>query len=201
MWILLKIRLWKCEFCEKWYFQNVNFWINWGFLPQCALAYFLNRILAPNSQNYARIKLLRVMLLYMWTENNVGKKKAIYLSRSACSLLVASAGDLSSFGNSAISMLIAVESSAILSSLVFQLCKETMISSVLLHSATQQSQFYQTSSDTPARNSPNSAKLMTNETWHISQNLKSFCPWSDWSLDFLQCSALLSPLRNDEWIL
>ena len=73
-------------------------------------------------------------------------------------------------------MLIAVESSAILSSLVFQLCKETMISSVLLHSATQQSQFYQTSSDTPARNSPNSAKLMTNETWHISQNLKSFWP-------------------------
>ena len=35
MWILWKIRFWKCEFCEKWYFQNVNFGINWGFLPQC----------------------------------------------------------------------------------------------------------------------------------------------------------------------
>ena len=31
----VKMRLWKCEFFEKWHFQNVNFWINWGFLPQC----------------------------------------------------------------------------------------------------------------------------------------------------------------------
>ena len=37
MWILWKMRLWKYEFCEKCDFQNVNFWINWGFLPQCAL--------------------------------------------------------------------------------------------------------------------------------------------------------------------
>ena len=36
MWILWKMRLWNCEFCEKWDFQNVNFWINWGFLPHCA---------------------------------------------------------------------------------------------------------------------------------------------------------------------
>ena len=36
MWILWKMRFWKCEFCEKWDFQNVNFRINWGFLPQCA---------------------------------------------------------------------------------------------------------------------------------------------------------------------
>ena len=35
MWILWKMRFWKCEFWEKWDFQNVNFRINWGFLPQC----------------------------------------------------------------------------------------------------------------------------------------------------------------------
>ena len=37
MWILWKMRLWKCEFCEKWDFENVNFvnneifkmWILW----------------------------------------------------------------------------------------------------------------------------------------------------------------------------
>ena len=27
------IRFWKCEFCEKWDFENVNFWIDCGFLP------------------------------------------------------------------------------------------------------------------------------------------------------------------------
>ena len=41
IWILWKMRLWWCEFCEKWGFQNVNFWINWGFLPQCALMVML----------------------------------------------------------------------------------------------------------------------------------------------------------------
>jgi len=51
-----KMRIWNCEFCEKWdseivifvkneiskmwilwkvRFQIVNFWINWGFSPQC----------------------------------------------------------------------------------------------------------------------------------------------------------------------
>ena len=25
MWILWKLRLWKCELCEKWNFENVNF--------------------------------------------------------------------------------------------------------------------------------------------------------------------------------
>ena len=25
MWISRKIRFWKCEFCEKWDFENVNF--------------------------------------------------------------------------------------------------------------------------------------------------------------------------------
>ena len=35
MWILSKLRFWKCEFCQKWDFENVNFWMNWGFLPQC----------------------------------------------------------------------------------------------------------------------------------------------------------------------
>ena len=25
MWILWKMRLWKCEFCQKWDFENVNF--------------------------------------------------------------------------------------------------------------------------------------------------------------------------------
>ena len=37
MWILWKMRFWKCEFCEKWDFENVNFvknvllklWILW----------------------------------------------------------------------------------------------------------------------------------------------------------------------------
>ena len=27
------MRLWKCEFCQKWYFHNVNFRINLAFLP------------------------------------------------------------------------------------------------------------------------------------------------------------------------
>ena len=44
MWILWKIRLWKCEFCEKWEFQNVNFWINWGFLLQCDTIKMLRRV-------------------------------------------------------------------------------------------------------------------------------------------------------------
>ena len=36
LWILWKMRLRNCEFCKKkWDFQNVNFWINWEFLPQC----------------------------------------------------------------------------------------------------------------------------------------------------------------------
>ena len=35
MWILSKMRLWKCEFCKIWYLQNVTFWMNWGFLPHC----------------------------------------------------------------------------------------------------------------------------------------------------------------------
>ena len=25
MWVLWKIRIWKCEFCEKWEFENMNF--------------------------------------------------------------------------------------------------------------------------------------------------------------------------------
>ena len=48
MWILWKERFWKCEFCEKWDFENVNFVKNeifkmWifgligGILPQCEL--------------------------------------------------------------------------------------------------------------------------------------------------------------------
>ena len=37
MWFLWKMRPRNCEFREKWYFQNVNFWINWGFLSQCEL--------------------------------------------------------------------------------------------------------------------------------------------------------------------
>ena len=35
MWILSNMRFSKCEFCQKWDFHNVNFWLNWGFLPQC----------------------------------------------------------------------------------------------------------------------------------------------------------------------
>ena len=31
------MRIWKCEFCQKWCFQNVYFRIDWGFLPQCVL--------------------------------------------------------------------------------------------------------------------------------------------------------------------
>ena len=26
MWVLSKMRLWKCEFCEKWYFSKWEFW-------------------------------------------------------------------------------------------------------------------------------------------------------------------------------
>ena len=33
--IFVKMRFWKCEFCEKWDFKLWIFWINWGFLPQC----------------------------------------------------------------------------------------------------------------------------------------------------------------------
>ena len=33
MWILWKMRVSKCEFCDKWDVENVNFWINWSFLP------------------------------------------------------------------------------------------------------------------------------------------------------------------------
>ena len=59
MWILWKMRRWKCEFCEKWDFENVicvkndilKMWILWKirfwkcefrtngrFLPQCAMS-------------------------------------------------------------------------------------------------------------------------------------------------------------------
>ena len=55
MWILWKMRLWNCEFCQKWRydkcgfcqkwgFQNVNFRMNLGFLPQCAISYFIGWI-------------------------------------------------------------------------------------------------------------------------------------------------------------
>ena len=55
MWILWKMRLWKCEFCEKmriwncefyqkWGFDNVNFWINSEFLPQCGLYSFMEKV-------------------------------------------------------------------------------------------------------------------------------------------------------------
>ena len=37
LWILCKMNLWNCEFCQKWDFQNVNFWIDCGFLPQCGV--------------------------------------------------------------------------------------------------------------------------------------------------------------------
>ena len=36
MWILSKIRLWNCEFCQKWDFENVNFVKSdkmWNFAP------------------------------------------------------------------------------------------------------------------------------------------------------------------------
>ena len=32
-----KMIFWKCEFCEECDFEFVNFWRNWGFLPQCAV--------------------------------------------------------------------------------------------------------------------------------------------------------------------
>ena len=42
MWIFSKMWFRKCEFCQKWHSENVNFvkneifkmWINWGLLPQ-----------------------------------------------------------------------------------------------------------------------------------------------------------------------
>ena len=36
MWILSKMRFWKCEFCQKWGFQSVHFWIKCVILTQCA---------------------------------------------------------------------------------------------------------------------------------------------------------------------
>ena len=37
LWILSKMRYWKCEFCENWDFKNVNFWIKCWFLSLCGL--------------------------------------------------------------------------------------------------------------------------------------------------------------------
>ena len=31
MWVLWKLRIWKCEFCEKWDFEVVNFVKKWEF--------------------------------------------------------------------------------------------------------------------------------------------------------------------------
>ena len=39
MWILWKMRLWKCESYQKSYFRNMNFWKYWGFFtPVCSLS-------------------------------------------------------------------------------------------------------------------------------------------------------------------
>ena len=61
MWILSKMRIWKCEFCQKWDFEHVNFWINWGFLPQCGALTLSNKcafFLSPSKQNQLFSKLL-----------------------------------------------------------------------------------------------------------------------------------------------
>ena len=76
MWILWKIELWKCEFCEKWDFENKNFgkskffkmWFfskNCGFLSQCGkedkcLGLWFKRV--TKLQNYLKNAKLNVIL-------------------------------------------------------------------------------------------------------------------------------------------
>ena len=52
------MRFWNCEFCQNWHFQIVNFWINWGVLPQCVWLFFywifgiLKKYSDPKSKNW-----------------------------------------------------------------------------------------------------------------------------------------------------
>ena len=59
MWILWKMRLWNCEFCKNWDFQDVNFWINWGFVPQCVIGYLklhhCNYLCCSNSGHFRHL--------------------------------------------------------------------------------------------------------------------------------------------------
>ena len=55
------MRFWNCEFCEKWGFENVNFWINWGFLPQCGTkskSYCISKASLEHSKAITSIQLL-----------------------------------------------------------------------------------------------------------------------------------------------
>ena len=69
IWILTKMRLWNCDFCEIWDFQNVNFWMNWGFLPQCAwlaLAGFFPYTILTTMALFSRIH--RSLLICIWCQ-------------------------------------------------------------------------------------------------------------------------------------
>ena len=55
MWILWKMKLWNCEFCEKWDFQNVKLWM---FCHSVSLFYWFSRI-ETNVFIYRRVKKLR----------------------------------------------------------------------------------------------------------------------------------------------
>ena len=56
-----KMRLWKCEFCPKWDCQNVNIWINCGFLSQCEDCVLSQCVLSATLE-----KKLRVRKWYLW---------------------------------------------------------------------------------------------------------------------------------------
>ena len=63
------MRLWKCKFCQKWDFQNVNFWINYGFLPQCDNEFWQFDCDEKNLGNRKESKLLSKLWFCFWRKN------------------------------------------------------------------------------------------------------------------------------------
>ena len=66
MWILTKMRFWKCEFCQKWGFENVNFvkneilkmWILWKMrLWKCEFC---------QKWDFENVNLVKNEILKMW---------------------------------------------------------------------------------------------------------------------------------------
>ena len=58
MWILSKMRVWNCEFCEKWDFENVNFVKKWEFENvNFGLKYEFRNV------NFVKIEILKMWIL------------------------------------------------------------------------------------------------------------------------------------------
>ena len=64
MWILSKMRLWKCEFCQKWYFQNLIFWTKCCILPQCATT-------TTHMNKSPSILAIIPRLIYIWAQKSI----------------------------------------------------------------------------------------------------------------------------------